>query len=75
MPGATCQLSEAGDRLISLEISEAALVQEFHNKIKTVLTPAKILRLYQAENQYRLQLLNELRERNQERINQNIRQR
>lgn len=68
------EMTEAGDRLIGLEVREAALAQEFHNKIKTVLTPAKILRLYQAENQYRLQLLKELQERREERNNQNIRQ-
>jgi hypothetical protein len=68
------ELSEAGDRLIGLAVREAALAQEFHNKIKTILSPVKVLRLYQAENQYRLQLLNELRQRNQVRNNQNIRQ-
>jgi hypothetical protein len=68
------ELSEAGDRLVGLAVREAALAQEFHNKIKTILSPVKVLRLYQAENQYRLQLLNELRQRNQVRNNQNIRQ-
>jgi hypothetical protein len=68
------ELTEAGDRLVSLEAREAALAQEFHTRIKAILSPIKILRLYQAENQYRQQLLNELRERNQVRNNRNIRQ-
>jgi len=68
------EMSEAGDRIIALEFSEAGLAQEFHNKIKAILSPVKVLRLYQAENQYRLQLLNDLREKNQGRNKPNIRQ-
>jgi hypothetical protein len=68
------ELSEAGDRFVGLEVREAALAQEFHGKIKTILSPVKVLRLYEAENQYRVQLLNELRQRNQVRNNPNVRQ-
>lgn len=68
------EMTEAADMLISLEVREAALTQEFHNKIKGVLPPVKVIRLYQAENQYRLQLLKELQERREERSNPNIRQ-
>ncbi len=68
------EMTEAGDKFVGLEVREAALAQEFHTRIKTILSPVKILRLYQAENQYRQQLLNELRDRNQVRNNQNIRQ-
>jgi hypothetical protein len=68
------EMTEAGDRFIGLAVREAALAQEFHNKIKTILAPVKVLRLYQAENQYRLQLLKELQERREGRSNQNIRQ-
>jgi hypothetical protein len=68
------ELTEAGDRFVSLEVREAALAQEFHTRIKTILSPVKILRLYQAENQYRQQLLKELQERREVRANQNIRQ-
>jgi hypothetical protein len=57
-----------------MEVREAALAQKFHDKIKTVLPPVKVLRLYQAENQYRLQLLKELQERREVRVNPNIRQ-
>jgi len=68
------EMTEAADRLISLEVREASLTQEFHYKVKNVLPPVKVLRLYQAENQYRLQLLKELQERREERGNPNIRQ-
>jgi hypothetical protein len=68
------EMIEAGDKLVGMEVREAALAQEFHNKLKTILSPVKVLRLYQAENQYRLQLLKELQERREVRVNQNIRQ-
>jgi hypothetical protein len=67
------EMTEAGDRFIALEVREASLAQEFHNKIKTILSSVKVLRLYQAENQYRLQLLNQLQERRQTRGNPNVR--
>jgi hypothetical protein len=55
------EMVEAGDKLISLQVQEAALAQEYHKKFKDILIPAKVIRLYQAENLYRLQLLNELK--------------
>lgn len=67
------EMTDAGDKLIGLEVREASLAQEFHSKIKTILSPVKVLRLYQAENQYRLQLLKELQERREVR-NPNLRQ-
>jgi len=59
------EMNEAADKLISLEVEEAGLAQEYHRKFKEILSPVKVLRLYQAENQYRLMLLQELRQ-NQE---------
>lgn len=59
------EMTEAADRLVALEVREAGLAQEFHTKIKTFLPPAKVLRFYQAENQYRVLLLNELRNKSQ----------
>lgn len=63
------EITEAGDRIIALEVGEAKLAGDFHEKIKKILSPVKVMRLYQAENQYRLQLLKELQERRQERNN------
>ncbi len=57
------ELIEAGDRFIALQVQEAALAQEYHKKFKELLTPQKIVRLYQAENQYKLLLLNEIKDR------------
>ena len=70
-------MADAGDRLTTLGTKEASLAQDFHDRIKSVLSPEKIMRLYQAENQYRLQLLRELQERRggirNNRNNQNLR--
>lgn len=60
------ELTEAGDKYISLEVREVSLSQEYHNKFKEILPPAKVIRLYQAENQYKLLLLNELQDRKQQ---------
>lgn len=57
------EMIETGDKFVSLQIQEASLGQEYHKKFKEVLTPAKVIRLYQAENQYRLLLLNEIEKR------------
>lgn len=56
------ELFNAGEKLIELDLKEAELNAAYHKKFREVLSPLKVVRLYQAENQYRLQLLNELRE-------------
>jgi len=63
------ELIAAGDRFIELQVAETELAVTFHKNIKTVLTPEKVLRLYQSENQYRLQLLKQLQERIPQRDN------
>lgn len=60
------QMVAAGDKLIELEVKETELSVEFHQQLKGILPPIKVLRLYQAENQFRQQLLKELQERRQE---------
>jgi hypothetical protein len=57
------EMIEAGDKHIALQVQEASLSQEYHKKFREILSPAKVLRLYQAENQYRLLLLNELKDK------------
>jgi hypothetical protein len=54
------QLTEMGDKLVATIVQESALAVTFHKKLKEVLPPAKVIRFYQAENQYKAQLLNEL---------------
>lgn len=67
--------TEAADNLINLDLKEANLSVEYHKKFKEILPPAKVLRLYQAENQYRQQLLNELRDNNRPAAQNPIRKR
>jgi len=64
------QLAEIGDRLIGTVVKESELAVSFHAKLKEVLPPAKVIRFYQAENQFRLLLLNELQNRQQNRERQ-----
>ena len=61
------QLSEMGDKLIKYISDETSLAVAFHSKIKELLAPAKVIKYYQAENQYKIQLLRELQEKNQNR--------
>ncbi len=60
------QLTEMGDKFVDLLVQESDLAVEFHKKLKDVLPPAKVIRYYQAENQYKAQLLNELQNARQE---------
>jgi len=39
---------------------KSELAVTFHKKLKEVLSPDKVIRFYQVENQYKAQLLNEL---------------
>lgn len=54
------QLEEMGDKYVDCIVQESALAVSFHKKLKEVLPPVKVVRYYQAENQYKVQLLNEL---------------
>jgi hypothetical protein len=54
------QLTEMGDKLIDLITQESSLEVEFHKRLKEIFPPAKVIRFYQVENQYKAQLLNEL---------------
>jgi hypothetical protein len=54
------QLVEMGDAYIDCIVRESALAVTFHKKLKEVLPPSKVIMYYQAENQYKAQLLNEL---------------
>lgn len=56
------ELTEIGDKLINTFSEESSMALSFHNKLKEVLTPAKVIRYYQAENQWKAALLNELQD-------------
>jgi hypothetical protein len=54
------QLTQMGDKYVDLLVRESNLEVTFHKQLKELLPPAKVIRYYQAENQYKIQLLNEL---------------
>jgi hypothetical protein len=57
------QITELGNKYCEILVKESDLAVTFHKTLQDILPPAKIIRLYQAENQYRLQLLKELQDR------------
>lgn len=59
------ELASTADRLARSFADEAEMVVSFNESLKTVLSPKKIIRLYQVENQYKQQLLRELNQRRQ----------
>lgn len=63
------QVAEIGDKLIRLVSEESDIAVAFHKKLKEILPPGKVIKYYQAENQYKVQLLNELQENRQRRGN------
>lgn len=64
------QMTEIGDKLVSSIVQESTLAVSFHKKLKEVFPPEKVIRFYQAENQYKVQLLNELQGRQKQRLQQ-----
>jgi len=69
------QLTEIGDKLADGMAKESALSAELHKKLKEILPPEKIIRFYQADNQYKAELLNELqgaRKNSPQRINPDL---
>jgi len=63
------ELSETADKLARTFVDEASLIATFSNDLKKALPPAKVIRLYHIENQYKQQLLRELNQRRQEQNN------
>lgn len=59
------ELSSTADKLSRSFSDEATMVVTLNNELKKVLPPAKIIRLYQIDNQYKQQLLRELNQRRQ----------
>jgi hypothetical protein len=59
------ELVSTADKLVQTFVDESSLVVSFNNDLKKVLPPAKVIRLYQIENQYKQQLLRELNQRRQ----------
>lgn len=56
------ELLKSADRIVALQVDEALLTESLHKRLKEILPARKVIRVYQAENLFRNQLLNELRE-------------
>ncbi|MBS0012081.1 MAG: hypothetical protein KFF49_11760 [Bacteroidales bacterium] len=63
------ELEEAGDKLIGLDLQEAELKADYHEKFKEVLSPSKVVRLYHTESRFKNYLLNQLRSRRDNAVN------
>ncbi len=55
------EAEETADKYINLQVQEVNLAKEFHHKFKKVLPPEKVMRFYQAENEFRMHLLRRIR--------------
>ncbi len=58
------EASELADKMIDLQKKDALLSGEYNSKFKAVLPASKVLKLYQAELQFKKQLLKQLKESN-----------
>lgn len=56
------ELTSMGDKLLATFSDESSLSAKFHKQLKDALPPSKVIKFYQAENQYRALLLNQLKE-------------
>ena len=59
------ELVSTADKLAQSFVDEANLTVTFNADLKKILPPAKVIKLFQAENQYKQQLLRELNQRRQ----------
>jgi hypothetical protein len=59
------EVTELGDKYCAALVKESELAVDLHKKLQGILPPKKVIKVYQAENQYRVQLLNELQDRRQ----------
>ena len=56
------QKEEIADKIISIRLKNAQLESEYHEKFKAVLPIDKVLLLYQSENQFKSELIRQLKE-------------
>lgn len=64
------EIEEISDKYIAFNKAEADLLTAYHEQFKKVLPIKKVIKLYQAENQFKEMLLRQIRN-NQQRKNQN----
>lgn len=67
------EVASTADKLTRSFADEAAMVVSFNENLEKVLPPAKVIKLYQVEHQYKQQLLRELNQRRQGQAQQGMR--
>jgi len=65
------QISKVSDKIIELQLKTAILQKEYHSKLKKILPPIKVLRLYHAERQFQNILLRQIKEHGRHRYRGN----
>ena len=60
------QLTDIGEKIIAATVEESSIAVSFHSKLKGVLPPAKVIKFYQAEAQFKAHLINELQRSKQQ---------
>jgi hypothetical protein len=67
------EITATADKLVQTYIDESNLTISFTTEIRKILPPAKVIKLFQAESQYKQQLLQELNARRQTNANGPVR--
>ncbi len=57
------EIEKLSDEFIAAKLQEAQLRQEYHNKFKNTLPIKKVLKLYQAEEQFKTLLIREMKKK------------
>jgi len=60
------EIEKLADQFVNFSINEAELLAEYHKKFKDILPISKVMKLYEAENQFRNYLLRQIRNRQQQ---------
>ncbi len=59
------QLLSLSDKLVNIDLETARLSKQYNDKFKKVLPPLKIILLYQAENEFKKQLIKKMHKKGQ----------
>ena len=56
------EVSESLEKFLSLQKEESGLTEVFNQKFLDILPPKKVLKIYMAENQFKVYILNQIKE-------------
>jgi len=63
------QKEDVADKLIQSRVNLAKLEADYHMRFKQVLPISKVLKLYQVENQFKSELIRQLKSQQQQKVN------